>query len=250
MRFNFSIYAALTSAFVAVAVTTPTAAAAVDVFKLFQLPKEPLSASASKNKDLEIDGIPDLDAFDNGKRRHLTSSEDAPAPVPAPTPAAPTCPGRRLEGGDSEHRHLTSSEDAPPINEDPCPTVPTEAPVTVDPNPIGDSCDYEMNKKIRLRPGKTSTCIALAGLKIKKVERKCMKTRFINQCPGICDKQKCKCYNNNGIAWKGSNRRLTCSTLGLLDTARLVQACKKPRARMLCRGLCDPACNDNINITL
>lgn len=270
MKLYFSVYAFVASAAVVVAATTPT----VSAIEVLQLPKEPLQDEMSLGtEDLENGQEPGLN---DGKHRHLTSSEDAPRPAPAPT-----CPQRRLRNGDRRHltssedgppptedpcateppvpeptppppptcperrRHLTSSEDGPPPTEDPCATEPpvpspTRSPVMT---PVVDKdCDYSLDKIIQLKPDKNTTCRDLAKFKWKTLDKKCKKTRFRNQCPGLCDKEKCPCYNNNQLEWEGGVRTLRCSVIAKYDADRLEDACKQPRTMQFCRGVCNSSC--------
>ena len=255
MKFSFSIYTVLTSAAVVAAATAPSSAEAIDLLKLVRLPKEPLRfdepSPETEEEDPDSFRQPEMD----GKRRHLTSSEEQRTPPPRPptsepTASAPTCPQRRLTDDGHHHRHLTSSEDGPPPTEDPCATEPpvpspTNAPPPVAaPTPLSNSgsCDYSMTKPIRLKPNKDTTCKEISELKWKKLDKKCRKRRIRNRCPGLCDVEKCGCYNNHKLRWEGGRRTLSCSVIAKYDAARLATACKKPRTKQFCRGVCNPSC--------
>merc|ERR1712157_22673 len=176
-----------------------------------------------------------------GKRRHLTSSEEQLTPPPQ---AAPTCPQRRLGDGDRKHRHLTSSEDGPSPTEDPCatePPVPSPTRAPVAPTPFSE-CDYSLTKSIRLKPGKFTTCQEVSRFSIKKIRRKCRKKRIKKQCPGLCDANKCPCYNNNDLLWQGGQRTLNCNIIASYNAERLEAACNQPKTELYCRGLCDSSC--------
>lgn len=178
-------------------------------------------SDALESEDLDLFEEPDLSEFDDGKRRHLTSSEDQPTPPPVSEPQGP-------------------------------PVLP----------PDSDGCDYDEGKAIRLFKKEpddfailTTNCDSIVGFPIKKIKTLCRYQRLKNNCPGLCDVDKCPCANNPQVVWTktandagdnpditiGDNtKKFTCNYLSNVSDSKKARLCRKPKWQYICRGICKP----------
>jgi poly(3-hydroxybutyrate) depolymerase len=109
------------------------------------------------------------------------------------------------------------------------------------------SCENNPNEfELKPNSGKMFSCEWLSQLRPKWRQKRCMKPKFADECPGLCNKtyDKCLCEDSPfPFKWAWNLEEMTtCSDVVALGPQKIRKKCRHSMVRSLCPSICDGEC--------